>query len=951
MESSLNYTSEDLQDNSAYVWQVVATDQSGATFTTALQSFTVNNANDDPDVFSLVSPDSGSIITDSDILLFWDTAIDNDGDPLNYALYFGTESNNLSPIDTLSVNYYDTAELDEGNYYWKVTAFDGLGGSTTTATWSFLVNAENNAPDAFVLLSPVDDAEVSTLTPTFSWKTTTDADLNDQLSYSVELGTHIDSLSVVYSGLDTTFTSTDLSDNTTYYWKVVATDLSGATTENTGGYHSFRVNTENDLPSDFALLSPENTSMVTDLTPTLHWEVPTDADDRSRSIVSYHVYLDTNLTNVIPDTVTTNSYTPEVDLLEDAMYSWKVIAVDNDGGIKESSTWSFWTNSENSAPVAFTLLTPSAGEETGLTPTFSWTASSDADLYDEITYTISYGSDVSMMNSVDIGSDLIYTPDNDLQDNTTYYWKVVATDLSGATFITPMQSFRVNSANDNPYIFSLVSPDSSGVINALHTLLVWSPTSDLDGDSITFEVYVGNEMVGITEHNYFMISGLTEDSTYTWHVKAYDNNQGMSETAPWSFTTNSENSPPAEFSLVEPLDNAVLNIFNPPFCWEETTDPDFGDNISYTIALGKHLDSMSVIYVSPYMESCFYETMGIFQDNTTYYWKVVANDDAGASSVSNIQTFTINTQNDSPGHATLIAPLQGSIQTDIRPSFYWSEANDPDPFDHVSYSIEWWPVNETDVMFIEDVDTNTFTPEFDLSDNAKFGWRVTAKDIEGLSSMTDSSYFFTDAFPEPPLAFSTVYPENNAEGLATSIDFVWNKTADPDPLDEVSYQLVYGTDWQDSSTYVFSDITTDTSISVLLDDNIQYYWIVVARDADGFMVGSNNDTPNMVTVGTLSVDDNTVPTVFALHQNYPNPFNPTTQIRYDIPESEFVSINIYDVMGHKIKSLINNNQEAGYRLITWNATNDLGQPVSAGMYIYTIQAGEFRQTRKMVLLK
>ena len=91
--------------------------------------------------------------------------------------------------------------------------------------------------------------------------------------------------------------------------------------------------------------------------------------------------------------------------------------------------------------------------------------------------------------------------------------------------------------------------------------------------------------------------------------------------------------------------------------------------------------------------------------------------------------------------------------------------------------------------------------------------------------------------------------------------------------------------------------------------------------------------------------------MFALHQNYPNPFNPSTQIRYDLPLDEYVTIIIYDVMGRKIKSLINTNQEAGYRSITWDATNDLGKPVSAGMYIYTIQAGEFRQTKKMVLLK
>ena len=56
-------------------------------------------------------------------------------------------------------------------------------------------------------------------------------------------------------------------------------------------------------------------------------------------------------------------------------------------------------------------------------------------------------------------------------------------------------------------------------------------------------------------------------------------------------------------------------------------------------------------------------------------------------------------------------------------------------------------------------------------------------------------------------------------------------------------------------------------------------------------------------------------------------------------------------MGRRVKSLINNNQDAGYRSVYWDATNDLGQPVSAGMYIYTIQAGEFRQTKKMVLLK
>jgi len=101
----------------------------------------------------------------------------------------------------------------------------------------------------------------------------------------------------------------------------------------------------------------------------------------------------------------------------------------------------------------------------------------------------------------------------------------------------------------------------------------------------------------------------------------------------------------------------------------------------------------------------------------------------------------------------------------------------------------------------------------------------------------------------------------------------------------------------------------------------------------------------------LGIDGVSIPDVYALHQNYPNPFNPTTQIKYDLPEDAMVSIIIYDIMGRSIRSLVNSKQTAGYRSIQWNATNNLGEPVSAGMYIYMIQAGDFIQTKKMVLLK
>jgi len=96
---------------------------------------------------------------------------------------------------------------------------------------------------------------------------------------------------------------------------------------------------------------------------------------------------------------------------------------------------------------------------------------------------------------------------------------------------------------------------------------------------------------------------------------------------------------------------------------------------------------------------------------------------------------------------------------------------------------------------------------------------------------------------------------------------------------------------------------------------------------------------------------NQLPQAFNLYNNYPNPFNPVTTLRYDLPEDALVNITIYDIMGRIVRTLINSQQNAGFKSIQWNATNDAGSPLSAGLYLYKIQADNFVQTRKMVLLK
>ena len=101
----------------------------------------------------------------------------------------------------------------------------------------------------------------------------------------------------------------------------------------------------------------------------------------------------------------------------------------------------------------------------------------------------------------------------------------------------------------------------------------------------------------------------------------------------------------------------------------------------------------------------------------------------------------------------------------------------------------------------------------------------------------------------------------------------------------------------------------------------------------------------------LSIDNKLLPNAFALHQNYPNPFNPKTVIRYDLPKEATVKILIYDMLGRLVTTLADNKHSAGFKQVHWDATNRFGKKVSAGLYLYTIQADDFRQTKKMILLK
>ena len=113
------------------------------------------------------------------------------------------------------------------------------------------------------------------------------------------------------------------------------------------------------------------------------------------------------------------------------------------------------------------------------------------------------------------------------------------------------------------------------------------------------------------------------------------------------------------------------------------------------------------------------------------------------------------------------------------------------------------------------------------------------------------------------------------------------------------------------------------------------------------------DNPVAVSTSAVGIDGNeTIPDEFALIQNYPNPFNPSTQISFDVPQGgEHIMLNIYNILGQNVSTLVNGVMNPGTYTMEWNATDEIGNPVAAGIYFYELRSSSFTARKKMLLIR
>ncbi|MCP4632614.1 MAG: T9SS type A sorting domain-containing protein [candidate division Zixibacteria bacterium] len=175
--------------------------------------------------------------------------------------------------------------------------------------------------------------------------------------------------------------------------------------------------------------------------------------------------------------------------------------------------------------------------------------------------------------------------------------------------------------------------------------------------------------------------------------------------------------------------------------------------------------------------------------------------------------------------------------------------------------------------------------------------------------------------------------------------------------------LVHGYEITTNSTWLTID---PTSGSVAAGDNVDITLTFDATDPDivpdttynaTLVINNNTSNPTIsidvsMTTGPVSVDeDGTIPLAFSLSQNYPNPFNPETNIEYTIPENSTVTLEVFNISGQKVKTLVSGYEKAGHKEVVWNGTDDNNRKVASGIYMYKLKSGDQTSVKKMSLLK
>ena len=431
----------------------------------------------------------------------------------------------------------------------------------------------------------------------------------------------------------------------------------------------------------------------------------------------------------------------------------------------------------------------------------------------------------------------------------------------------------------------------------------------------------------------------------------------------FGFYLDKKNDPPNEFNLISPANNSYTQV-DIPFSWKNNGDPDPFNNLNREISnIEIFFDSVAT-FNSPGLKSFaksrtgssfasdtitvglpfnFFQSSGLINYGRVY-WKVIMYDydrdvaEGGGDGMlgresSDVFVLNIGSTPAKPASPILISPQNNSTGIPNSTSLTWNSVGNATGY-RVQLSADEIFQN---IIFDNQIGPTPIRNLNGLNSNKTFFWRVKTMN-GGVESDWSQIWKFTTLLQKPEKVV-LAQPFNKAVISSDTIKFAWNNSKSLTN----KYWFEYSTDSLFSNSTIDS-MLTDTSSTITNLSNNQYWWRVKGKNSAGWGNYSELYTFSILITNLFAEDQ--IPDNFRLDQNYPNPFNPSTTIKFSLPKATQVDLSLYNLLGEKVLEVFNEYMNAG------NYEKNINlQTLSSGIYVYKLNAGEFIQTRKMILLK
>jgi len=979
-------------------------------FTDAIGNNNFSNVTTQSDIPSTPTATAASSVTQNSFSANWDAS----ASATKYYLDVATDVNfasiltSYNNLDVGNVTTYPVTGLTFGTaYYYRVRAYNtyGISGSSSPITLTTLLPPPpSSAPTS---ATPSNGAIVSGINLTLQWSPVSTA-----TSYTVQLSTSptFSSYIVNVSGINgTSYLVNGLSNNTQYYWRVSAENAGGSS----GFGNTWNFKTLGN-PTQPVLIYPSANSVNIPVTLNFEWNQSQDqlmmamkngilknansiaaagtpGEKKPAFISEYWFELTTDTTN--------NSYIVKYNSVVDTVetvsglknltnYWWRVSAV-NETGMGAFTNWSNFTTVIDT-PGVVQQVSPLDASLGNIRPVkLRWLIPVRA-----ASFRLQFGTDSTFATTMIDTSGLTDTSFtlSGLNNLTKYYWRVNAANAGGTSPWSFVWNFKTLG---NPTEAVLIYPAANSINVPVTVNFEWNQSQDQlmlaknngilkNANTISSAGSTGKKGIAAVSRYWFelttdttssgfivndntsndttyMVTGLQNLTNYWWRVSAM-NEAGWGNFTGWSnFTTVIDT--PGAVQQVSPLNGNLGNIQPVQLKWMSSARAG-----SCRLQFGTDSTFTSTIIDSSGLSGTTF-TLSSLNSLTTYYWRVNASNAGGTSGWSTVWNFKTLGY---PAQASIIYPAINSSCIPLTLNFEWNKFRDQIAMadlkgfmkneksitgtgssgkkNTASVSRYWFELmtDTTSENYVVNDSTvsDTTIQVTGLKNLTNYLWRVKGLNEAGWGSYTNW-YKFTTIIDTPGVtSLLTTNSGSAISDTASSILFKWESA----PF-AGTYEV------QIASDNKFNALISDTAG---IPDTVfmyhpkklssSFYWKVRAINIAG--QGAWSAVMNISVITGINNIKNGVPVVYNLYQNYPNPFNPGTIIGYALPFSSNVKIEIYNILGVKVKELLNGQKTAGYYSINLNTTG-----LASGVYLYMIEAksldgkSEYMNTKKMLLLK